>query len=85
MGPLITRGRLAAALVSLVLAQVAAAADDEPFPRRGPITEAVQKTKASTVCIRVARPSGGIAAPGRIPAQQPFVGATNVVPETAPR
>jgi serine protease Do len=59
MGPLITRGRLAAALVFLVLAQVVAAADDEPFPRRSPITEAVQKTKASIVSIRVPRPGGG--------------------------
>jgi serine protease Do len=50
---------LAATLFSLVLANFALATDGEPFPRRNPVTEAVQKTKASIVCIRVPRPGGG--------------------------
>src|SRR5438445_7007639 len=58
MRSLFARG-LAATLFSFVLVQFAAATDGEPFPRRNPVTEAVQKTKASIVCIRVPRPGGG--------------------------
>src|ERR1700680_5042913 len=50
---------VAATLFSLVLVQFSLANDPEPFPRRNPVTEAVQKTKASIVCIRVPRPGGG--------------------------
>ncbi len=48
---------LAAVLVSVT--SVTAAGDSEPFTRRSPVVEAVQKTKASIVCIRVPRPGGG--------------------------
>src|SRR5438128_7249436 len=51
---------VAACLVSSLFVQFAAAVDPpEPFPRRNPVVEAVQKTKASIVCIRVPRPGGG--------------------------
>jgi serine protease Do len=60
MRSLLARGS-AATLLSLVLVQIAAAqsSQGDPFPRRSPIVEAVQKTKASIVCIRVPRPGGG--------------------------
>src|SRR5579871_2442749 len=48
----------AAALLSLLLVSLPAAAQ-ETFSRRNPVVEAVQKTKASIVCIRVPRPGGG--------------------------
>lgn len=48
----------AAILAALVLAPFAAAGDEkkEEFSRRNPVTEAVAKTKAGIVCIRVPRP-----------------------------
>jgi serine protease Do len=58
MRSVIARG-IAATLFSLVLVPFAAASDPEPFPRSNPVTEAVKKTKASIVCIRVPRPGGG--------------------------
>jgi serine protease Do len=58
MRTLLARG-LAATLLSLVLVPCALATDGDPFPRRNPVTEAVKKTKASIVCIRVPRPGGG--------------------------
>jgi serine protease Do len=63
MNSLVTRG-VAATLLALVLspalpAQNSPASDKSPFPRRSPVVEAVQKTKASIVCIRVPRPGGG--------------------------
>jgi serine protease Do len=58
MRSVIARG-LAATLCSLVLVACAAADGPEPSPRSNPITKAVDKTKASIVCIRVPRPGGG--------------------------
>lgn len=49
----------AVALLSLVLIPFAAADDLKPFSRRSPVVEAVKKTRASIVCIRVPRPGGG--------------------------
>jgi serine protease Do len=50
---------VAALVLSLTLVTFAAADDLKPFARRSPIVEAVAKTKASIVCIRVPRPGGG--------------------------
>jgi serine protease Do len=50
---------VAATLFSLVFAAFAIADGPEPFPRRNPVTEAVQKSRASIVSIRVPRPGGG--------------------------
>jgi serine protease Do len=58
MQSLIPRGA-GAFLLALMLVSVAAGDDLEPFPRRNPVTEAVKKSKASIVCIRVPRPGGG--------------------------
>jgi serine protease Do len=54
----VTRG-FAALLLAALLVPMAAATDPEPFSRRSPVVEAVQKTKSSIVCIRVPRPGGG--------------------------
>jgi serine protease Do len=50
---------LAATVLSLVFASFALADDNKPFSRRSPVVEAVKKTRASIVCIRVPRPGGG--------------------------
>ena len=52
------RGVLAAAL-ALFLAGPSLASDRTPFSRRSPVVEAVQKTRASVVSVRVPRPNGG--------------------------
>jgi serine protease Do len=50
---------LAALALALTFASYASADDLKPFARRSPIVEAVAKTRASIVCIRVPRPGGG--------------------------
>jgi serine protease Do len=52
------RGVLAAAL-AFWLAGPSPAGDKTPFSRRSPVVEAVQKTQASVVSVRVPRPNGG--------------------------
>src|SRR5438132_522357 len=51
----------AAALVAVVVVVSTGAATEKntPYPRRSPIVDAVQKTKASIVTVKVPRPSGG--------------------------
>ncbi len=51
----------AAALLAVVLvvSTGAAAEKNSPYPRRNPVVDAVQKTKASIVTVKVPRPSGG--------------------------
>ncbi len=46
-------------LLTLLMVSLAAADDVKPFSRRSPVVEAVRKTRASIVCIRVPRPGGG--------------------------
>jgi serine protease Do len=58
MHPRVVRGAAALLLAALWI-PTAAAQEPEPFSRRSPVVEAVQKTKASIVCIRVPRPGGG--------------------------
>src|SRR5688572_7534722 len=60
MRQLLSRGACAA-VVSLLLVSVsfAQAAEKKSFERRSPVVEAVAKTRAGIVTIRVPRPGGG--------------------------
>ena len=50
---------LFAATLAVSLTTPAVAQDKTPFARRNPVVEAVQKTKASIVTVKVPRPGGG--------------------------
>jgi len=48
-----------AALLFLLSIDISSASEPAPFSRRNPVTEAVQKTKAAIVTVKVPRPGGG--------------------------
>jgi serine protease Do len=47
------------ALSGITFSGITFADEPQPFARRSPVVEAVTKTKASIVCVRVPRPGGG--------------------------